>query len=128
MADPLSIAANVLTIVSAVKHAVSAASAMYGGFFGDLKLLLSDLEDLERAIKTMESCSPELCDMRTLSNAQGVVVQLHQQLIGDLQSRRQNPLFGAITRARQVTNIPAYRKRISELSRALTLNASVAAL
>ena len=66
--------------------------------------------------------------MRTLSNAQGVVVQLHQQLIGDLQSRRQNPLFGAITRARQVTNIPAYRKRISELSRALTLNASVAAL
>ena len=124
MADPLSIVASVLTIISSVNATVSAAKGLYA-VPQEYEGLSQDLSDLERTLQSLSDPKHEYVDAESLSRAQKLVVQVHGFIIRHIKSKG----YGSVVcRVRLASQIATFRKLIREAKGDLAKASSVMTL
>ena len=132
MVDPLSVATGVLTIIGAVKSAAIAAGNLHQAS-NELTNLIADLSELESSIDAIEQLSNAGGQLTTptlgkLSNAQSLVVRLHQFLVQSMKGTRSGVITMRMNTAKYATRIKSYREEIKEEKMSLVLCSTMSSL
>ena len=124
MADPLSIVASVLTIISSVNATVSAAKGLYA-VPQEYEGLSQDLSDLERTLQSLSDPGHGYVDAGSLSRAQKLVVQVHGFIVRYIKSRGHSSVVSCVKHASQIAT---FRKLIREAKGDLAKTSSIMTL
>ena len=132
MAELVSLIASILTIIETVKSTARFANNLHQAS-NELSNLIADISELESSLNAIEKLSnadsnPTKPVLRNLSNAQSLVVRLHQFLVQSIKGNGSGAIAARMNTARYATRIKSYREEIREEKMNLVLCSATSSL